>query len=284
MEVEQLAMATEEAPLDSKKGFTLIEVMITMAILSVISVLVAQSIRQGVKNKTAIQTQVHSLSQLRDSLRVIEKDIQLAFHYRDIEQEITTMITSQNQTPSSAPQNPGQPPNPNQQNSTRIQPRQRQVPRISPVTHFEGSENQMNFVTMNTGRVFANEAVADFIEVGYSVKSCKSLDPKYKDSQCLWRRTSTSVDTDVTKGGTEAVLVENVEEFKLRYFGKGKQDFNTQWNSGPNGEASTKDKYPELVEVNLTLVQPEGVSENLSKKKKYSMQIVVPVHFPNNKE
>lgn len=274
----------EEGFLDHKKGFTLIEVMITMAILSVISLLVAQSIRQGVKNKTAIQTQVQSLSQLRDSLKVIERDIQLAFHYRDIEQELISMITSQNQT-QTPQQNARQAPNaPAQPAASRIQPRQRQVPRINPVTHFEGTENQMNFVTMNTGRVFANEAVADFIEVGYAVKNCKSLDPKYKDSQCLWRRTSASVDTDVTKGGTEAVLVENVEEFKLRYFGKGKQDFNTQWSSGPNGEASTKDKYPELVEVNLTLVQPESINENLTKKKKYSMQIVVPVHFPNNKE
>jgi prepilin-type N-terminal cleavage/methylation domain-containing protein len=265
-------------------GFTLIEVMITMAILSVISVLVAQSIRQGVKNKVAIQTQVNSLSQLRDTIKVIEKDVQLAFHYRDIDQEIQDLIKKKNtaQQPNPNQGAPGSniPQQPNQQ----IPDQPREVPRLNPVTHFDGEEAQMNFVTMNSGRLFASETVADFIEVGYSVKDCKSLDPKFKNSKCLWRRVSAFVDQDVTKGGKESVLVENVEEFKLRYFGKGKQEFNTQWRTGVNGDAATKGKFPELVEVSLTLLQPEGINENLSKRKKYSMQVVIPIHFPNNKE
>lgn len=249
----------------SSRGFTLIEVLIALAILSTISILVARTVSQGMKAKAKIQEQIDSVSRLRDAIRLIEKDINRAYHYRDIEREINALIKKKKVTPGVpvAPEPPVAPP---------------EAARVDPETHFIGLEAEMNFVTMNTGQVFQDNTQADFVEVGYRLADCRSLKEGKSSGKCLWRRVSPLVDTDVTKGGKEVVLLDNVQEFKLSYFGKGKQDWNSTWKSDAGGDAVTKGAFPELVEVNLGIQE----EENGTKKKKYSMRFVIPVHFPNN--
>jgi hypothetical protein len=84
------------------------------------------------------------------------------------------------------------------------------------------------------------------------------------------------VEGDITQGGEDTAILEDVSEFSLRYFGFGKQDWNSSWDS-VNGDAIAKGKYPDAVEVSLTVEKGEG-----AKKKKVSMQLVIPIRFPNN--
>ncbi len=82
------------------------------------------------------------------------------------------------------------------------------------------------------------------------------------------------------KGGEEMVLLDHVSEFKLRYLGKGKQDWVSTWKTtATGGDAVTTGNFPLAVEISLTY-ERELAS---GKEKKYSMQIVVPIRFPNNK-
>lgn len=53
--------------------------------------------------------------------------------------------------------------------------------------------------------------------------------------------------------------------------GAGKLDWNSEW--------KTKNEFPEAVEVTLEIERKfEG------KEKKYSLQYVIPLHFPNNQK
>ena len=72
----------------NSRGFTLIEVMIVLVIMATLSILSSQSIQQAIKNKIKLQTQVEDMSQVRDALKVIERDVNLAFHYTDLETEL----------------------------------------------------------------------------------------------------------------------------------------------------------------------------------------------------
>lgn len=256
----------------SQSGFTMIELMITIAILATLTVLTAQSISQAVKAKIKLQDQMDDVSRMRDAVRLIERDINLAYHYRDLEKEMEDILKKKNnpQTPPNTPPTPV----PLQDPAAR-----REVPRRDPETHFVGNAESLSFVTMNNARTVRNTAQADFIEVGYALKDCKSLREDGGSSKCLWRRSSPYVDLDVTKGGDEVVLLENVSEFKLRYMGKGKQDWVSDWRTDVGGDAATKGKFPQAVEVSLT-VQKKVKDRN----KKYSMQVIVPIHFPNNPE
>ncbi|MGZ3748191.1 MAG: type II secretion system protein GspJ [Pseudobdellovibrionaceae bacterium] len=259
--------------LTSTSGFTLIEMMITVAILGAMTVLATQSIQQAIKQKVKIQDQIDDVSRMRDALRLIEADINQAYHYRDVEKEISDLINKPaTSAPGAAPTpfpapTPAPPPNPEEAN------------RVDPTTHFVGTENTVDFVTMNNARIIRNMKQADFMEVGYSLKSCKSLSKDQGSSDCLWRRTTSWVDEDVTKGGDEVVLLENITEFKLRYIGKGKDDWVSVWRTDGGGDAATKGKFPTAVEVSLTIERGTG-----TKKKKYSMQIVAQIRFPNNEE
>ncbi|MEQ1723713.1 MAG: type II secretion system protein GspJ [Pseudobdellovibrio sp.] len=252
----------------SNKGFTLLEVILAVTILSTLTVLSTQTISRALKARTKIQAEVDDVSALRDSMRMIKTDINMAYHHRDFEKEILDLAAK-----STGPVKAGQP------SPTQSQPTPRQTKRFDPATEFVGIDNEVNFVTMNGARTVSNVVQADFIEVGYSLKGCNNLTSK-KASQCLYRRTQSLLDDDIKTGGNEIVMLEGVSEFKLRYIGETKQDWVNQWNSTPNSsDAGTKGLFPDAVEVSLTIDR-----EFEKKPRSYSMQFVIPVHFPNNSE
>ncbi|MFZ3229413.1 MAG: type II secretion system protein GspJ [Pseudobdellovibrio sp.] len=250
----------------STLGFSLIEVILAISILSTLMIITTQAISRALKAKVKIQHEIDDVSSLRDTMRLIRTDLNLAFHYRDIEKEINDLVLK--------PKAPTGPATPTAPTAPAVA---RENTREDPETVFSGTEDQMNFVTMNSGRTTANSLQADFIEVGYSLKDCRNLTDTSKSSKCLYRRTQLIIDPDVTKGGTEFVILENVTEFKLRYIGEGKQDYVTTWRTDSGGDAATKGRYPEVVEVSLSIER-----EIDKKKKPYSMQFVIPIHFPNN--
>ncbi|MBX3033476.1 MAG: prepilin-type N-terminal cleavage/methylation domain-containing protein [Bdellovibrionaceae bacterium] len=259
-------------------GFTLIEVLISVAILATLAMLASRTIQQAVRAKVTIQTQIDDISKMRDAMRLMERDVNLAFHHRDTEKELQDLLKKK-ENPGAVLPNPADPAAAQrqalleQQQATR-----REAPRVDPATHFVGNAEGFSFVTMNNARMVRNSRQADFIEVGYSLKDCSSADGKRR-SKCLWRRSSPVVDEDVTVGGDEVVLLEDVSEFSLQYIGKGKQDWVKEWRTDKGGDAVTKNNFPQAVEITL------GVQKGDEKtRKKYKLNAVVPIHFPNNKE
>lgn len=266
------------------KGFTLIEVILAITILSTLTVMVATATNRAIQAKKKIQTEVEDVSALRDAMRIIKADINQAYNHYDYENEILNKISKPATTPQPLPptppliQQPGRPQNPGATPSAQaplIPPRENT--RFSPATHFWGNENSLNFITMNNGRLSANEIQADFVEVGYSLKNCRSIDTKSTDSiqgsNCLYRRIQTILDSDVTQGGIETVILEHVSEFSLKYLVDGKLDWLTEWKSTKPSD----NIFPTAVEVTL------GIEKKTDgKDKKYSIQYVIPIHFPNN--
>ena len=270
----------------SKSGFTLIEVVIAMTIMATLTVLSTQNIQTALRTKIKLTQQIDDMSQVRDALRVMEKDINLAFHYRDLEKEMREEIkkgSSAKTTPTPKPKDgffPGQDANPFNPGAApgaeSAEQKENDTYRVDPTTHFVGKEDQIHFATTNTSRISTGEQQANFIKVGYSVGSCYKEGNKETTGKCLLRRSSNVVEGDITKGGTELVLIENVEEFKLRYFAEGKQDWVNEWNT-ISGDGAAKGKFPDLVEISLTIGKGEG-----TKKRKISMQLIAQIRFPNN--
>ncbi len=265
--------------LKKPSGFTLIEVILAITILSTMAILSTQAISRALKARTKIQAEVDDVSALRDSMRMIRTDLNMAFHHQDFEQEIND-LASKKTTSTSTPQNANYQGQQYQQNTSQnsAQP-QRQTKRGDPTTNFSGDDEKMNFITMNNGRTNTATVQADFIEVGYSLKECKNLSSQ-KSSKCLHRRVQSILDDDVTTGGNEIVMLENVSEFKLRYIGANKQDWVKAWKSTKDSsDGSTIGKFPDAVEVSLAIER-----EMEGKKRTYDMQFVIPIHNPNNIE
>lgn len=256
-------------------GFTLIEVVLAITIMATLTVLSSQSIQQAIKAKEKIQDQLADMSKVRDSLRVMERDINLAYHYRDLELEFEAELRKKSKpTPAAG----AAPPPPDDLYLSSPEYQQRMQFRRDPTTDFIGKEDALDFATMNTGRVVESEIMADFIKVGYSLEPCKKMNVEGTSSKCLVRRQANIVEGDITKGGEKTVLLEDVSEFKLRYFGKGRQEWNSDWNT-KTGDGATKGNFPQAVEISL------GIEiERKGKKKKVSMQLVAAVRNPNNSD
>ena len=67
----------------NQRGFTLLEIVIAVTILAFLSLFTVQSIQQALKAKLKIEKNLDKSSTMRDALRTMERDINLAFNYRD---------------------------------------------------------------------------------------------------------------------------------------------------------------------------------------------------------
>lgn len=280
-----------------KKGFTLLEVMIVVTIMGTLTVLSSQAIQTAIKNKVKLQSQIDDMSEVRDALKIIERDLNLAFHYTDLEVELKDLIKKKKQElcKSTTTTKPSGNPNPGGQTQPApaagaVKPgceaedpanplNKKPEHRADPVTQFVGKEDEIYFATLNSSRLSEGTLQADFLKVAYLLQSCKKPGADSKPGKtCLVRRSSAVVEGDITKGGEVIVLLEDVTEFKLRYYGKGKQDWVSDWDS-IHGDAIAKNRFPDAVEISL---KTEKGKDTDAKKKEISMQIVVPIRFPNN--
>jgi prepilin-type N-terminal cleavage/methylation domain-containing protein len=284
---------------DSKfNGFTLIETVVTLAIMATLTVMTARTIQQAVKSKAKIQEQIDNVTQVRDSLKLIERDLQLAFHAYDLEKETALLLMKEKKNKTNNPV-PRATPDPDQmefpdaeevigtdQGQPQKNPYLNEENRMPPTTNFVGKDSEMNFVTTNTVRFTKNSPQSDIGEVGYFVDSCKIKTDKerFESGKCLFRRFSPLPDKDVTRGGRKMQLLENVEKFELKYYSAKKKDWVTEWSSEPKGDDATKYRYPEAVEITLSIKIPPKPEDKNGKPRTIENQTVAPIHFPNNPE
>ena len=98
-------------------------------------------------------------------------------------------------------------------------------------------------------------------------------------------RASTVLDDEVKEGGTETVLLENVEKFSLRYLMPGGDEPNwvDAWNSTEKDRADTTNKFPLAVEVTLAYKLPKVFKDQVDAKEiVYEKTLVAQIRFPNN--
>ncbi len=265
-----------------RKGFTLIEVMISMFIMAMLTILVSTSIRTAVQNKKKIEDRVKTETILYDTLRVLKLDIERAFHYQDVFWEIENLAIQQLENEQQNPggqgqgqvqggfqrtQQPAFGANPNVQ--------QRQPP--VQLTQFLGEKNSLHFTSLNNFRTKYNAPESDQMEVGFYLESCERRDGK-GNTQCLWRRSSPQIDDEVDKGGTKVVVAEHVQKFQLRYRDKREDgEWVDQWRSDNKGRSDHRNKFPHFVEVEI-----EIEDEDDKRSRKVSQTMVVSLAFPNN--
>ncbi|MCC7405612.1 MAG: prepilin-type N-terminal cleavage/methylation domain-containing protein [Bdellovibrionales bacterium] len=282
----------------NESGLTLLEVVIATAILAVLSVYTAESVQNAVRSKVKVEKEVDRVTGVRDALRIMERDINLAFHYRDInvdlynlaekerlerlkkgpdksnekkeeemtEEEKKKAEEAKRKAEEERAKNGDQP-------AKEFKPKQQKI-----FTHFLGNEDSLHFTTLNNSRIRNDDKSSDQGEVGYFLKDCRSRFNKKAKSQCLWRRLDPIIDDDVEKGGTETVLLEHVERFELRYLGPGKEeDWVKQWKTD-KGDESQNSKFPYAVEITL-----EYHNKDVESEKAVAMTLVAAVRFPNNK-
>lgn len=267
-------------------GFTLIEVIVAMAIMAFLSIFTVQSIQRALNTKSKVQKDIDRNATVRDALRIMERDINMAFNYRDPYIELYnkaqdarskggtgTGTTSGSQlTPQQQQQQLLQ-----QQQQANADPEKYKKKTPKQVSQFIGDTQSLDFTSLSNIRMMEESKMSQQAEVGYSLKACRRRSNQEQSSNCLWRRISNYIHDDITKEGQQTVILENVEEFKLRYLGPGKDDeWVDTWMTNERGDDTTKNKFPYAVEITI------AVKDNAAKDKTFRLTTVAAIRNPNN--
>jgi prepilin-type N-terminal cleavage/methylation domain-containing protein len=262
------------------KGMTLIEILVAMAIMSVLTYYIATTVQSGARTKVKVEKDIEAYSSVRDSLRIIEADVNRAFNYRDINIQLyNEAMTERERRLKEAAAKPTEGQTADPKPPVEIEPFKPKVEKN--LTAFYGDDNELHFTSLNNVRTIADKKESDQMEVGYFIETCRGRLDKTKSSQCLWRRFSTLIDDEVKEGGEKTVLLENVKEFRLRYLGPPEGDsieWSEGWQSDGNLNAGTKGHFPMAVEITLEVEEKTGDQ----KAKSLSMTMVAQVRNPNN--
>ncbi len=299
--------------LKKQNGFTLVETLIAITILAFLSVYTTQTIRSAIDNKDKTDAGFDGHSKTRDALKIMERDINLAYHFIDYHTQLYNLAQQeriQNKKDEIAKSKKGGAKKggnssgggsgggsnsggsntgsggTSSNTSTALTPEEENFkPRPEKSnTHFIGEEKEIHFATLSFSQTRENKSQSDQGEVSYFIKNCSNRLKKDKKSKCLVRRTSHIIDEDPKTGGDETVLLENIDTFKMSYLGPETGDewiksWNTQ-NTGISNTAKGRFPFAVLIELSMTIK-----AENKSQKDRtFNASTVAKLHFPNNQE
>jgi prepilin-type N-terminal cleavage/methylation domain-containing protein len=268
------------------KGFTLLELVIAITILAFISMFTVQAIQTAFRTKAKVQGDIDKTATLRDALRIIERDINMAYNYHDSYIELYNMTQKLRQKNAQTPnannqlgnQNTafGQPPASN----AATDPTKYKLLPEKIYTQFIGEAESLDLTTISNVRMMEDSPISSQAEVGYRLKPCRKRSTQQNSSNCLWRRVANYLHDDITRDGQETVLLENVTKFKLRYLGPGRADgeWVDSWITTERGDDLTKNHFPWAVEVTLEVKD----SSDKVKDKALRMTMVAALRNPNN--
>lgn len=176
----------------SAAGFTLMEVMIAVAITALMGTLVASSFHSSFKAKEIVEGEAERYRMLRGAMNRMSREIGAAFvsdrydlkRYRD-----------SNDRP----------------------------------TNFIGDRDRLLFTSLGHQRLYADAKESDQMVVEYSVKT--STERKANGRRDLIRRENPILDERMDRGGTEDALFEGVQRLELAYWDSDKKDWVNEWDT-----------------------------------------------------
>ena len=199
-----------------KKGMTLLEVLISLALFAFMSVYISRIFNKSLTHKRKIDKDIKEHRIISNILDVIKQDLMGVILVSDISSELRRLHPL-NQAPFSA-QNPVASPQP----KTLLQ---------SPVFNFVGEKNKLTFVTFSRNPAEPKEH--QVIKVDYFLQNC--IPPNQtQNSQCLLRGVSSYwKDVEDTSQMKTTILFENINEFQFSYYNSNKKEWEDEWNFEP---------------------------------------------------
>ncbi len=272
----------------NRSGFTLLEVVISVTILAFVSVFTAQSLRRSSQYKGKLQKDVDQRAQVRSALRLMERDLTLAFHYRGESWRIVAAMQGmiaqaqqQQQNPGAAPQPPNpqtQPPGGTGQPAAPQGPTPMPLPPYPRPTQFLGLEDKVTFASLSNFRTIVDSPVSDQLWVSYRMDNCPdrpiAIGGKKREGRCLIRKTSNWIYDEENNGNhIETVILDGLERLRFRYYGIGRDEWLTTWRTDNGTDALSQGRFPEAVEISV-VTKKNG--------KELTLTTVAHLRFSNN--
>lgn len=178
--------------MSARRGFTLMEVVIAIAITSFIGVVIGVSFNTTIQNKEIIEGQAEHYRMLRTAMNRMVREIGAAYvsdrydskRYRDA---------------------------------------------FDRPTNFVGKRDQLLFSTLSHQRLYGDAKESDQMVVEYIVKS--SPDPKAKGRLDLVRREKVLLEERMERGGSEDSLFEGAKKIEFQYWNSERKEWDDEWDT-----------------------------------------------------
>jgi len=175
-----------------KQGFTLLEIILAVAILSLVGTMIYGGFSQTALNKARVEEDVDRSRVVNMTLERMVRELSMAFV------------------------------------STHLNPSlDLRVMQTAFVGKDNGKDDRIDFTSFSHRRLYRNAHESDQNEISYFVTE----DPDEPGVSVLARREQNRIDSDPRRGGKSQILIEGVEEFNLEYFDPLLSDWVQTWNT-----------------------------------------------------
>jgi type II secretion system protein J len=200
-------------------GFTLIEVLLSLAIFTVIGIATVRHISQLQNTKTSAFEKVELFDGVRSALSLMRTDLSQAFHVLLID------IGEDNR---------------------------RLLQRNQPVPHsvFDGRKTEIIFTSLSHRVFYSGRRESEQAEISYFLFQ----NPGSKNSS-LMKRESGIIDEDPYQGGKVVKILDNVTYLKFEYWDTEQLKWVEDWTSEQGAKI---DRFPLAVKMNLKVGSPTG--------------------------
>ena len=179
-------------PRRRREGMTLIEIMLAIAILTMISAMVWSAFVQSSRNKDIIEDEADRYHVVRITLERMSRELSMAF--------VSVHI---NRSPSL------------------------QKMKTAFIGHDEGGGDRLDFTSFSHQRLYRDAHESDQNELSYFV----TRHPDEPGVQVLARREQNRIDEYPERGGRVQILVEDVRDFQLDYLDPQSNEWLASWDS-----------------------------------------------------
>lgn len=162
----------------SVRAFTLIEVMVAMAIISIVSTLIYTAFSQTAQNKRRIESELDRNHEIRMGIERMARELSMAF------------VSTHFNPAAAAP-----------------------VVKTAFVGKDSGKGSRVDFTSFSHQRLYRDAHESDQNEISYYLDD----DRKGSGHSMLVRREQRRIDDDPQQGGQAQILIENVSRFELTY-------------------------------------------------------------------
>lgn len=198
----------------NRKGFTLLEVLVSLAIFSLIGIATVKHIQQIGATKDQAFQELDIYNGIRSALSVIRSDINQAFHvlYDDLG-EATKTAVMQNQA--------------------------------VPHTVFDGRKSELVFTSLGHRVYYKGLRECEQTEISYFLQNRGS-----GKKQTLMKRESSLIDADLYQGGSVYTILDDIESLRFQYWDEKNARWVDDWNSD-GGEY--RDRFPVAAKIKLSV-------------------------------